>query len=100
MHIKKTCEQSRKGASNNTATDKEIRQTILRKMLYHEFIGAKHTSIENVPKGFPKSERKRVLNITKDLAKEGYIIVKPKPDAWHVSLDPKALKKVKSEINS
>jgi hypothetical protein len=69
-------------------------------MLYHDFIGAKHTSIENIPKGFPKHERKRVLDITKDLAKEGFIIVKPKPDAWHVSLDPKALQRVKYEIKT
>ncbi|XES77822.1 MAG: hypothetical protein ACBZ72_02815 [Candidatus Bathyarchaeia archaeon] len=80
------------------AKDKKIRQAILRKMLRQEFIGAKHTSIENIPKGFPKHMRKDVADITRQLNKEGFIIFKPKPDAIHVSLNPKMLPKIRSEL--
>jgi hypothetical protein len=79
-------------------TDQQIRQTILRKMLYHGFIGGKHTSIENLPKGLPKDVQKRAEEIVDDLRKEGYFILKPKSDALHVSLNPKMLSQVKKEI--
>jgi hypothetical protein len=79
--------------------EKEIRQAVLRKMLYHDFIGAKHTSIENIPKGFPRHMRKEVEDVTKQLIKEGFITVKPKLDAWHVSLEPRMLPKVRAEID-
>ena len=82
------------------ASDDEIRKAILRKMLRGEFIGAKHTSIENVPKGFPKSERGNVKKVAEKLVKEGYFICKPKPDALHVSLNPKMLPQIVREIES
>lgn len=81
------------------ATDKQMRQAILRKMLYHDFIGAKHTSIENLPKGLPRDAHKRATKIVAQLMKEGYFILKPKPDALHVSLEPKMLPQVKKEIS-
>jgi hypothetical protein len=80
-----------------TSTDEEIKLTILRKMVRHGFIGGKHTSIENLPKGFPKNERSRVIKIVKKMAME-YFIVKPKPDALHVSIDPRILARVFEEI--
>jgi hypothetical protein len=81
-------------------TDEQIRQAILRKMLRQAFIGGKHTSIENLPKGLPndKKTKKRADKIINELIKQGFFIVKPKPDALHVSLDPKMLPKVKDEI--
>lgn len=79
--------------------EKKIRQTLFRKMLYQGYIGGKHTSVENLPKGFPKDLRKKVQKIIQDLIKEGYFIVKPKPDSWHVSLNPKLLQQVKKEID-
>jgi hypothetical protein len=82
------------------ATDEDIKRTILRKMVRHEYIGGKHTSIENLPKGFPKSERARVLKIAKRMLKEGYFIPKRKPDALHVSLNPRILSQIKYEIES
>lgn len=79
-------------------TDEQIRQTLLRKMLYQGFIGGKHTSYENLPKGFPRGIKKQIEKIVDKLIKEGYFIVKPKPDSLHLSLDPKKLTQVKREI--
>lgn len=80
--------------------EEDIRRTILRKMLRHEYIGGRHTSIDNLPKGFPKSERGRVAQVAEKMLKEGYFIVKPKRDSIHVSLDPSILPQVKREIES
>ena len=82
------------------ATDTDIKRTILRKMLRHGYIGGKHTSIDNLPKGFPKSERGRVMMIVQIMLKQGYFIKRRKPDALHVSLNPRVLSQVKTEIES
>jgi hypothetical protein len=79
--------------------DERIKLTILRKMVRLGFIGGKHTSIENLPKGFPKSERGCVANVVRKMAKE-YFIVKRKPDSLHVSLNPRILYKVFQEIEN
>jgi hypothetical protein len=79
-------------------TDEQIRQALFRKMLYQGYIGGKHTSYENLPKGFPRDIKKRVEKVVDNLIKEGYFIVKPKPDSYHLSLDPKRLTQVKREI--
>ena len=81
-------------------TDEEIKRTLLRKMLRHEYIGGRHTSIDNLPKGFPKSERDRVSQMAKKMLKDGYFIVRSKRDSVHISLDPKILSQVKQEIES
>jgi len=80
------------------ATDENIKLAILRKMLRLEYIGGKHTSIENLPKGFPKHERGRVMKIAHKMLKEGYFIVTQKPDGPHVSINPRVLSKIKYEI--
>ena len=80
--------------------DDKIRRTLLRKMFYHEFIGAKHTSIDNLPKSFPGDKKKKIMKVVYTLIKEGYFILKPKPDSLHVSLNPKMLKKIRDIIKA
>ena len=81
-------------------TDEDIKRTLLRKMLRLEYIGRRHTSIENLPKGFPKNERGRVMKIAWGMLKDGYFIRKSKPDSVHVSLDPRILGSIRQEIES
>lgn len=69
-------------------------------MLRLEFIGGRHTSVDNLPKGFPPSERGRVKKVIQQMNREGYFIARPKPDSIHVSLDPRVLTQVKREIES
>jgi hypothetical protein len=77
-----------------------VRHAILRKLLRLGYIGGKHTSLENVPKGFPRSERKNVLKVAQKMIKEGYFLVTPKPDSLHVSLEPSLLPRIRQEIES
>ena len=75
--------------------DSEVKAAILRKMLMHKWIGGKHTSIDNIPKGFPQHERKRVTDLTKELIKEGFILHKPTSYGEQVSLNPKRVYEAK-----
>ena len=73
----------------DTEEENRIKITILRKMVRQGFIGGKHTSIENLPKGLPRSQYDRAKKVIKRMDK--YFIVKSKPDSTHVSIDPKML---------
>jgi len=77
---------------------KKIKVAILRKMLRHEYIGGRHTSIKNIPKGFPKSEKGKVMNVIEQMKKEGYFIIKKKPDSLHISLNPKRIAEIVREL--
>ena len=66
----------------------DIKIEILRKMLRHRWIGGKHTSIDNIPKGFPQHEKQNVVDVTKLLIKEGFILHKPTHYGEEVSLNP------------
>ena len=68
--------------------DNEIKIEIIRKMLRHRWIGGKHTSTNNIPKGFPQHEKDHVIYMTKQLIKEGFILHKPTHYGEEVSLNP------------
>lgn len=54
-----------------------ITKALLHKLFRHSYIGARHTSIENLPKGFPKHMHKEVLKTAEKLTKSGLLILKP-----------------------
>ncbi|MCK4478867.1 hypothetical protein KAU88_10155 [Candidatus Bathyarchaeota archaeon] len=81
-------------------SEKQIRVTLLRKMLRHGFIGAKHTLFTNLPKGFPKSEHHNVLDVAETMRKDGYFISRKKQDGLHVSLNPRILSDVFREVEN
>jgi len=78
--------------------DHQVKIEILRKMLRHRWIGGKHTSIDNIPKGFPQHERSHVSNLTRDLVKEGFILHKPTSYGEEVSLNPGKLYEIKKLV--
>ena len=41
-------------------------KAILHKLLRHGYIGAKHTALENLPKGFPKHMHKELMKTAKN----------------------------------
>ncbi|PIU60142.1 hypothetical protein COS86_00535 [Candidatus Bathyarchaeota archaeon CG07_land_8_20_14_0_80_47_9] len=48
----------------------EIEKKILEKMLYEHYIGGKHTSADNIPKGLPKArERQREKSVEESYPK-------------------------------
>ena len=69
----------------------ETEKKILTKMLYEHYIGGKHTSEDNIPKGFPKHERGDVKKALKHLIREGYINPKITSYGLEVSLNPRKI---------
>lgn len=64
----------------------ELEKKILHKMFYARYIGERHTSEENIPKGFPKHERGDIKKALKNLKRQGYIIPKITSYGMEVSL--------------
>jgi hypothetical protein len=64
-------------------------KAILAKMLRHGYIGGKHTSEDNIPKGLPKHIRGEIKKALKNLIREGYIIPKITSYGTEVSLNPR-----------
>ena len=71
-----------------------LEKAILEKMLRHEYVGAKHTSVDNIPKGFPKHLRGEVKKAVKKLNRKGFFIVKPTRYGIEVSLDPRKIEEI------
>ncbi len=69
-------------------TDEEIKGKILHKLTRLGKFKHSHTSIDNLPKGFPPEIRKRVKDMSKELKKEGILFSKPTSYGEEVSIDP------------
>ncbi|MBW2991119.1 hypothetical protein KY348_05455 [Candidatus Woesearchaeota archaeon] len=78
--------------------EKQLEKDLLRKLLHRKFIGAKHTSIDNLPKSFPKHIRGEVKKAIKDLIKKGYLLIKPTSYGLEVSVNPGKLEEIKEII--
>jgi hypothetical protein len=78
----------------------KIEKAILQKMLFEHFIGGKHTSADNIPKGFPKNERGEVKKALKNLIREGYVVPKITSYGLEVSLNPRLLSEIHRIISS
>jgi len=68
-------------------TDNEIKGKILDKIARYRYWGGKHTSIDNLPKGFPKHMRKYVMKLIKEMKRDNLIICKPTSYGEQVSLN-------------
>ena len=78
--------------------DSELMAQVLEKMIYHGWIGGKHTSEDNIPKSFPKHARDRVKKALKYLVRLGFVAVKPTGYGREVSINPRAVKEIKQFI--
>ena len=76
----------------------KYRKAILGKLYRHRYIGGRHTSIDNVPKGFPKSETKNIEKALKSLVKEDYILRKPTSYGTEICLNPRKIKEIRKII--
>jgi len=74
-----------------TATEK----VILAKMYRHGYIGGKHTSEDNIPKGLPKHMHGEVKKALKNLIRQGYIIPKITSYGLEVSLNSARISEIK-----
>lgn len=80
-------------------TDDEIKGKILHKLTRMGKFKHSHTSIDNLPKGFPPEVRKRVKNMGKELKREKILLSKPTSYGEEVSIDPKMKEKIMYYIN-
>ena len=68
--------------------DEQIRSALLRKLAKHGYWGGRHTSFDNLHKGFPKHLAGQVKDVARTLIKENILIPKPTNYGLHVSLNP------------
>ena len=73
-----------------------IKRTLLRKLAKHGWWGGRHTSFDNLPKGFPKHLQKEVKIAAKKLIKENLLLEKPTSYGLEVSLNPLEREKILS----
>jgi len=72
----------------------EIRARILHKLTRQRIWGGKHTSFENLQKGFPSHLVKEVKIAGKELVKEGLLLSKPTSYGLEVCLNPRMKKEI------
>lgn len=80
-------------------TDEEIKGKILHKLTRLGKFKHSHTSIDNLPKGFPSEIRGRVKDMAKELKKEKILFSKPTHYGEEVSIDPMNKDKILYYIN-
>lgn len=79
--------------------EKEITQTLLHKLMNLRIIGNKHTSFDNLPKGFPKHLGKIVKQTAINLLKRQLLLSKQTSYGLEVSLNPRKLKEIEEIID-
>jgi hypothetical protein len=72
-----------------------IEKAILAKMYRHGYIGGKHTSEGNIPKGFPKHLHGEAKKALKNLIRQGYILPKITSYGLEVSLNSARISEIK-----
>ena len=70
-------------------SDDEIKGKILHKLSRLGKFEHSHTSIDNLPKGFPIDIRGRVKDMSKELKKEGILMSKPTSYGEEISINHK-----------
>ena len=80
-------------------TDEQIKGKILHKLTRLGKFSHSHTSIDNLPKGFPPEVRKRVKDMAKELKKERILFSKPTSYGEEVSINPEQKEKIIYYIN-
>lgn len=80
-------------------TDEQIKGKILHKLSRIGKFNHSHTSVDNLPKGFPVEIRGRAKDMTKELKKEGILFSKPTSYGEEVSINAAQRDKILYYIN-
>lgn len=80
-------------------TEEEIKGKILHKLTRLGKFEHSHTSIDNLPKGFPVDIRGRVKDAARELKKEGVLLSKPTSYGEEVSINSNMREKIIYYIN-
>ena len=71
---------------------------VLRNMFMYQYIGARHTSIDNLQKSFGKHEKGKVKKTVEKLIKAGYIVKKKTGYGMHCSLNKNLIPEIERLI--
>jgi hypothetical protein len=80
-------------------SDEEIKGKVLHKLSRLGKFEHSHTSIDNLPKGFPTDLRGRVKDMVKKLKKEGILLSKPTSYGEEISINSAMRDKIIYYIN-
>ena len=80
-------------------SDNTIKGKILHKLTRMGKFKHSHTSIDNLPKGFPPEIRGRVKQMAKELKREGVLFSKPTHYGEEVSINPNMKERIIFYIN-
>ena len=83
---------------NKEEVENGIRRKLLKKLYLHKLIQHKHTSFDNLPKGFPPHVRGAVKEVAEKLIKEGLLLSKPTGYGLEVSLNHTRIQDIEKEI--
>jgi len=72
-----------------------IQRAIIRKLYKLDYWGGRHTSIDNLQKGFEGHLKGLVKKEAQELLKQGLVLCKPKPDGLHVFLNPRRVDEIR-----
>ena len=75
-------------------SDEEIKGKILHKLTRLGKFKHSHTSIDNLPKGFPSDIKGKVKEMVRELKKEGVLFSKPTGYGEEVSINPEMKEKI------
>ena len=79
-------------------TDEEIKGKILHKLTRLGKFKHSHTSLDNLPKGFPTDARGRVKSLGEELIKERILFVKPTSYGKEISINLERKEKIMQYI--
>ena len=78
----------------------DIRRALLRKLAKHGWWGGRHTSFDNLPKGFPRHLAKEVKDLAKDMIKTGILLAKPTNYGLEISLNPNKKREIEEIVGN
>ena len=77
-----------------------VEKAILSKMYRHGYIGEKHTSEDNIPKGLPRHMYGDVKKALRNLIRQGYVIPKTTSYGLQVALNSKRITEIKQILET
>ena len=80
-------------------TDDEVKGKVLHKLTRMGKFEHSHTSIDNLPKGFPSDLKGRVKDLVKELKKEKILISKPTNYGEEISINVEMKEKIMHYID-
>ncbi len=78
--------------------ERSIRRKLLKKLYMHRIIQHKHTSFDNLSKGFPPHVRGQVKGVAEELIREGLLLSKPTSYGLEVSLNHLKIQEIEKII--